>query len=299
MKQLQQTRNSILIILCFLATGISVSAQDSSAAEPSVNLRYFINNNSVQYLIVESRIKVGKKFQPLSRQVVKLFLDRTSPEDLITKVYTDENGKAKIIIPPVLKDKWNSSPKHNFIGVLEATSVEDERTTELEITKAKIEMDTLNEEGTRTINVKMMFMENKDWVPARDVEMKVGISRQGSILSAGDEETYTTDTSGTASVEYNKDNLPGDQQGNIVLVVKVEDNDQYGNLRIEKTVPWGVAVMPEKNFFDQRTLWSTRFETPLWLLFMAYSIFISVWIILIYLVFQIVKIKKLGVRKEV
>jgi hypothetical protein len=64
------------------------------------------------------------------------------------------------------------------------------------------------------------------------------ISRQASILSAGDEETYTTDSTGTVSAEFKKDSLPGDKQGNIVLAAKVEDNDQYGNLLVEKTVRW-------------------------------------------------------------
>ncbi len=248
--------------------------------------------------MVQSRIKVGKKFQPLPRQVVQLYLDSNSAENLITKTYTDENGKAKVIIPPALKDKWNNNPKHNFIAVLEATSLEDERTTTLEIAKAKIVMDTSNSEGTRTVNVKVMYFENNDWVPAKDVEMKVGVVRSAGILSAGDEETYTTDSTGTTTVEFKKDSLPGDQQGNIVLVAQVEDNDQYGNLLVEKAVPWGVAVKHEKNFFDQRTLWSTRFRTPIWLLFMAYSIIATVWSVIIYLVFQIIKIKKLGKEKQ-
>ena len=80
-----------------------------------------------------------------------------------------------------------------------------------------------------------------------------------------------------------------------MLVAKVEDNEQYGNLIIEKTVPWGIATRVDNSFFNQRTLWSTRFRTPWWLLFMAYSIVIAVWGTIIYLVLQIVKIKKLGV----
>ena len=133
-----------------------------------------------------------------------------------------------------------------------------------------------------------------DWVPAKDVEMKVGVARSGGILSAGDEETYTTDSTGTVNAEFKKDSLPGDQKGNIALVAKVEDNDQYGNLLVEKTVPWGVALKPEKNFFDQRTLWTAQFRTPLWLMFMAYSIVIGVWGTIIYLISQLFKIKKLG-----
>jgi hypothetical protein len=294
MKQLKKYRVNILIIISFLVTTISVSGQDTAAAEPAVKLRYFIKNNTFPYLIVQSGLKVGKKFQPLPKQAVKLFLDSNRTENLLMKTYTDENGKAKIIIPPALQDQWRNSPKHNFIAVLESSSAEDERTTELEITKAKIEIDTSSADGVRTVTVKVMYLENNDWVPAKDVEMKIGISRQASILSAGDEETYTTDSAGTVSAEFKKDSLPGDQQGNIVLAAKVEDNDLYGNLLVEKTVHWGVAVSPEKNFFDQRTLWSTRFKTPFWLLFMAYAIVIGVWGTIIYLVAQIVKINKLG-----
>ena len=162
------------------------------------------------------------------------------------------------------------------------------------ITKTKISIDTSSDGATRNIIVAISALINNEWVSAKDVEMKVGISRLGGILSAGDEETYTTDSTGTVTVELKKDSLPGDEKGNIVLAAKVEDNDQYGNLEIEKTVPWGIAVTPDKTFFDQRTLWSTRFRTPVWLLFMAYSIVIGVWGTLIYLVMQIIKVRKMG-----
>ena len=175
-------------------------------------------------------------------------------------VTTDKNGKAKSFLPPSLKAAWEASPLHKFIAV--ATGKEEETTAELEIIKSKIKIDTAIEEGTRRITVQVMKYENSEWVPANEVEMKVGIQRLGGILSAGDEETYTTDSSGTVNVELTKDSLPGDEKGNMVLVAKVEDNDQYGNLLVQKTVPWGVALKTDKSFFDQRTLWTTRFRTP-------------------------------------
>jgi hypothetical protein len=173
-------------------------------------------------------------------------------------------------------------------------SAENEITASIEITKAKIEIDTANADGVRSISVKVIYQDNNNWLPAKDVEMKAGISRNASILSAGDDATYTTDSTGAVSAELKKDSLPGDEKGNIVLAAKVEDNDLYGNLFIEKSAPWGVSFTAEKNFFDQRTLWTTRFRTPFWLLFMAYAIVIGVWGTIIYLVIQIVKINKLG-----
>jgi len=274
-------------------TGISVSAQDSIKAEPVVKLRYFVTNNSVPYLLIQSQTKIGKKSNPLPKQTITIFLDSNSAENLIVKTTTDESGKAKAVIPVTLKDKWDASPKHTFIAEMEASPA-DAITATVEVTKAKITMDTSNTDGIRTVNVKVMYLENNAWVPAKDVEMKVGINRQASILAAGDEETYTTDSTGTIIAEFKKDSLPGDEKGNIVLAARVEDNDLYGNLLVEKTVPWGKATTVNNNFFNQRTLWSTRFRTPLWLLFMAYSIIAGVWGTILYLVFQIIKIKKLG-----
>ncbi|MEK7199532.1 MAG: hypothetical protein AAB212_06395 [Bacteroidota bacterium] len=48
------------------------------------------------------------------------------------------------------------------------------------------------------------------------------------------------------------------------------------------------------NTFDERTLFATRDKAPLWLLFLAGSIVVSVWSVIIYLVRQIIKIRKIG-----
>jgi hypothetical protein len=294
MKQLNKSNIGILLILCFFVRGLNISAQDTAKAEPTVTIRYFVKNNSFPYLVVQSGMKTGKKVKPLPAQKVSIYLDTTKPENLLANTLTDESGKAEATIPPAMKDTWANGSKHNFIAVMNAGSPDNEKTASIEITKAKIIIDTSNSDGVRSINVKVMYQENNNWVPAKDVEMKAGISRNASILSAGDDATYTTDSTGAVSVQLKKDSLPGDEKGDIVLAAKVEDNDLYGNLLVEKTEPWGVAFTAEKNFFDQRTLWTTRFRTPFWLLFMAYAIVIGVWGTIIFLVLQIVKIKKLG-----
>jgi hypothetical protein len=59
-------------------------------------------------------------------------------------------------------------------------------------------------------------------------------------------------------------------------------------------VNWGKSINAPKNFFAQRTLWSIGTQAPLWLLFAVYSIIIGVWGTFLYLIFQVLKIKKLG-----
>jgi hypothetical protein len=295
MKNLKRNKLVFLLLpfLFILLTNRVMAQEDSVAAEELVKLKYFNDNNGTQYLILENSLKTGKKVEMLNNKVFQLYLDSNATGNLIGKVTTDKKGKAKSFIPPSLKAIWDASPTHKFIAV--AAGKETENAAELEIAKAKIQIDTVSAEGVRSITVQVMHFENNAWVPANEVEMKVGIQRHGSILSAGEEATYTTDSTGSVTVELNKDSLPGDLKGNYILAARVEDNDLFGNLEVEKTVPWGIAVKADHSFFEKRALWTTRFKTPLWLLFMAYSIVIGVWGTIFYLIFQMVKIKKLGV----
>jgi hypothetical protein len=298
MKRIHKIESLFSLLLCFLISGNFLMAQkDSTKPEISVNIHHFTINNSFQYLLIDTKIKADKKWKPLKGQVLQLYLDSNKAQNLITKVQTDSNGKAKAIIPPGLKSIWDANSTHKFIVVTEGTFKEEETTTESEITKAKILIDTSNIDGARTVNVQVMKWENSDWIPAKDVDIKIGINRLGGDLKIGDEETYTTDSLGQAAGEFKRDSLPGDKKGNLILVAKVEDNDQLGSLSIEKTVPWGLYVKPVSNF-GERALWAARGKAPFWLMFMAYSIIAAVWGVILYLILQIIKISRLG-KKEI
>src|SRR5215203_1110557 len=136
----------IIILVCLSFT--SVSAQEEKP-EMLVSCHYFVKNNSFQYLLVQTKLKANRKMQVLPGVVLKLFLDQSIPENLIAKVWTNENGEARAVLPIALKALWDSSATHKFLTAVEATSLEEETTTELEIAKAKIVIDTLNEEGVK------------------------------------------------------------------------------------------------------------------------------------------------------
>ncbi len=281
-------------LLVFLLAGVvgpwRISAQQEDAAVPIIKLHYFNSNNSIQYLVLDSKLKKGKVFTPQANKTYQIYLDSSIAGYLIAIVKTDAEGKAKTFVPPALQKLWEAKPTHTFI----VKAGDEEIITDYAITKSKISLDTLNVDGTRSLVASVQKLENGAWMPAKDIELKIGVERMNSILSAGDEGTYTTDSTGTVTVELKKLLLPGDQKGNLVLAVKAEDQDQIGNLLIERSVAWGKPTQQNNHFFELRTLWTTRFRTPYWLLFVVYSIAIGVWSTLIYLVFQIIKIRKLG-----
>jgi hypothetical protein len=292
MKRLK-TNKKLIVFLSMLLPAMAFS-QDSVEKTPTLNLKYFSSEQNVPYVLVESRLKVGRKFEPVKGVSVKFYLDSATSSMMMTdKAVTDESGEAIAALPPALKNAWEASDKHKFIAEASGNKDFDGMEADVEINKARLTLDTSSADGTKTVSVTVTQLEKGKWIPVKGVDLKIGIQRMESVLKIGDDDTYTTDSAGEVKADFKRDSLPGDSKGNLVLVANVEDNDQFGNLTVAKTVPWGVAMNPV-NTFDERSLFATRNKTPVWLLFMAYGIIGIVWGTLIYLIVQIFKIRKLG-----
>jgi len=277
---------SVLLLLC-------VHARTQEKEDPGkefVSLRYYNIDNRLQYLVLSSQLKKNNQLKPQHNKEYEVYLDNFDPAMLIGKLKTDIRGNANAVIPPSLKTVWDAQPQHTFV-VMQG---EEEIISDYSIVKSRIVMDTSTVDSVRMITVQVSMLNDEQWEPVPDVEMKVGVKRIGGILSAGDDETYTTDSSGSVTVAMTRTDIPGDLKGCYVLTAKIEDHDMLGNVVAEKQVPWGNILAEDNRFFTIRSLWSTRSHAPYWLLFMAYGIVISVWATLAYLVVLLFRIRKLG-----
>lgn len=283
-------------ILC-LGMGLLLQAQEEKP-ELTLTVSYYATNNKIPYLKLHTQVRKEKTIENVGSMPVKVYLDEESDAALVGQVTTNEKGWAKLVLPPALKDAWSTAPKHTFIAKTPETKAFAESSSETEVAKARIRIDTLSEEGTRNITASLLEFNGTDWVPTGDVELKIGVQRQGGILPISDEESYTTDSTGVATAEFKRDSLPGDAKGNLVIVARTEDHELYGNVVEEKTLPWGVVINKKNEFFGKRSLWATGDKVPVWLLAIALSVIVSVWSVILYLVYNIVQLRKLGRSEE-
>jgi hypothetical protein len=278
-----------------LALGCSTAtmAQDSSAKKTlMLTPTYVTVNNQVQYAAVKAKTKVEKRFQPVPELTVSLYLDGSDAANLVGKVVTNAKGEAMVPIPASMQALFNAKQDHTLTASAEATKAFDATSADAAFTRSKIALDTAD--GRSLVATVTKLNDKKEWVPVKGVEMKIGVRRQASLLPvSADDATYTTDSLGQVTAEFKRDSLASGPNGALVLAAVVEENDELGSLSVEKTVPWGKYVAPVSNF-DRRTLFATRQKTPVWLLFMAYSIIIAVWGVIVYLVRGVFRIKKLG-----
>ncbi|HSV09510.1 MAG TPA: hypothetical protein VLI68_02000 [Hanamia sp.] len=299
MKQLKNMKayrftKSFIILVLLLGTSISkIQAQDSVAPKTQLSISYFLPVNKVPYLEVNTRKKTGRKFEPVKNIAVNIYFDQPERKNLLGQVTTDSIGKARIGLPPSFKNEWDSLNEFKFIAE-ESSPEKEPLTAEITIKKAILTIDTTSGDGTRMVTAELKEKNGDNWIPVKDIDMLLSVKRLLGNLSVGDKETYTSDSTGVSSAEFKRDSMPGDQKGNIIIVAQVVDNENYGNLAVEKSVNWGTPAKPIKNFFAQRALWSIRTQTPFWLLFTVYFIVAGIWGTFLYLIFQVRKIKKLG-----
>ncbi len=300
MKQLQyKLRIVILSVILILGIKVISFAQDSTVSTVLLDLKYYVSDQQVPYVMVKTKTKKERKFLPVKGIPVSVYLNEESGASLLGKVVTNENGEGKIIIPASFKSIWDSSSAFTF----KATSEPDGKTAalsgELTIKKARLVLDTLNEDGARSIRVTALEKNGNEWIPVKDVEVKIMVKRLLGDLPISETESYTTDSTGQVVGEFKRDSLPGDIKGNLILLARTEDNDLYGNLLVEKNCKWGTPLKDNNDAYNSRSLWGTRYKTPVWLLGIAYSIIVGVWGIIIFLVVQIFKIKKLGIEQKI
>lgn len=289
-------KNKPVLLFILLSAGMNLYAQDSTGNEKKelqLNITYYQPQNNVPYLLVTTKTKVERKFIAVKDLKVTVYFNEATEANLIRVFQSNERGEERIYIPTSFKSAWEATSSFTFIAVAAAYKEFDETKAEVQVTKAKIQIDTSSTDETKNITVNVKELQNGAWVPAKGVELKIAVKRSLGNLPIGDEETYTTDSTGSVTAEFKRDSLLGDSKGLLILVARTEDNETYGNLFAEKIVNWGVAPVIDDSF-NHRSLWATRFKTPVWLLILAYSIITGVWGTILYLVTQLLKIRKIG-----
>jgi hypothetical protein len=244
--------------------------------------------------MVKVKTKIDGKFQNVAGIPLKLSLNKDSVGTLIGNVVTNERGEALALIPPSLKQQWNKTASHTFHAFFAGNTKYDSTSADVTALKAKILIDTV---AGRSVIATVMEMKGTTWTPVKGVDVVLAVKRMDGDLNINETPTFATDSTGKASGDFKRDSIPGDLNGNITLIAKVLDNDSYGNLSVEKKVHWGSKFVSNANDFNARTLFATRAKAPIWLMVIATAIIIGVWTVLIMLVLNILKIKKLG--KEV
>ena len=115
-------------------------------------------------------------------------------------------------------------------------------------------------------------------LPIEDLELYFYVKRTFSLLPIGDP-FNATDENGIVEVEFPND-LPGDTEGDLIIVVKIFESDLYNDLSLEMTKNWGLSTILDDPNIEKRSLWAAAANAPISLVIIVSSMIIAVWYII-------------------
>lgn len=157
-----------------------------------------------------------------------------------------------------------------------------------ELLDATILLDFSEENDTKTIIAKAI---DQDGLPIEDLELYFFVERTFSLLPIGDA-FNATDEEGIIEVEFPND-LNGDINGDVVIVTKIIESDDYNDLTIERTKNWGAPIVIEDPKSEKRSLWAAAANAPMSLIFIVSALILAVWYVICYIFYKLYKISKI------
>lgn len=199
-------------------------------------------------------------------------------------VITDRAGKAIYTYKPdsLFTDKEG---KMHFKAVFAGNKSMDPADAEVTIKRARLELTTVKEDSVYSVHVKLVDIVSGKEMPVPETVLGVFVKRLFKPLKLGE---GTTDENGDASVEISNE-LPGDAKGDITLIARLDESEEYGNLESTATVNWGVPV---SDILQEapRSLWSAH--PPMWMMVTFAVLMIVVWGHYFVIIFELFRLRK-------
>jgi hypothetical protein len=293
MRKIIQLLSFSFLALIISAPGNLMAQTDSSAKEEVKEkttyapLIAFISvqksDNSVD-LKATVQAKISGTLTKLPGLKIEFTVGSDSTVKKLGDVITDSRGVVILNCKPdqLTTDKEGKlNFKASFAGKDSIESAEEL----VSVKRARLEITPVKEDSLLTVKVKLIDLSTGTETAVPGTDLGVFVKRMFSALKLAEGKT---DEAGEALIEI-PNKLPGDAQGNITLLAKIDENEVYGNLEAAVTQPWGTPVSDELKALP-RALWGTL--PPLWMPITFLILMTAVWGHYIVIIFELFRLRK-------
>jgi hypothetical protein len=153
---------------------------------------------------------------------------------------------------------------------------------------AEVSLSFSDKNDVKTI---MAMAVDQSGLPIEELDLYFFVTRTFSLLPIGDF-FNTTDENGVVEVEFPND-LPGDTEGNVEIIVKIIESDLYHDLTLNVIKKWGIPTTQLDPSEEKRSLWATAANAPIALVLATSGMILVIWLIIGYIIFKLFKISKI------
>lgn len=287
----------MLLLLSSQPAFPNANEDNSEKKEARLYIDYFRDFDEISKIRVSLSLREGGQIQYLSGEKVNIYSDEISDEGFIGTVITDENGIGELSSETKEFEQILAKKSRNeFFAVLADTLLYTHDEASIVINNTRFNLECYIEDSVRYVKASLQLIdESGELIPVPDIEINFFVKRMLGLLPIGGSYTYT-DENGEVSIEF-PDNIVGNSDGEVDIYVRVEGEDELGNLTRKTTVDWGNRLKGQ--ILNERgELWGDRGNAPLFLIIVSNLIILGVWGVILYLIYQVYRIKKLGKKNK-
>lgn len=288
MKNYQNFKLLFVVILgiLFFAAGAQHTFAQNKKERVRINADYVKIDNEEHFINIKASARIDRQTVEVSNIEMDVMQIVNDEEIALGKTVTSAAGLSKFIIKDFKSLEPDSTGMYHLLVSFDGNEKFKKASREVSFKNADIQAELITKDSVNYIAARIIDT-SKDTTIA-NVPLTVQVDRLFRPLKIG-EDFYITDENGEIEVAV-EEGIPG-IDGNLKLEVVLKESEDYGTVRTSLIAPIGKKIVTESTF-DQRTMWSPRGKTPIFLLFLTFSFIIIVWGIFVYLFRNLIKIVK-------
>jgi len=261
-------------------------AQKAKKNKARLNVQYVKIMDGEIYFDIKASARIKKKNVKISNIDLSISNELEEESIKLGETSTNMDGEARFVLKSLNAIKPDSSNTYNITVSFKGNESFKKAKKNISFKDAIIEAKIITKDSVNYISAVLTDTETKN--PIVDESLTVQVQRLFKPLRIG-EEFNNTDEDGSIIVPI-EEGIPG-VNGNLTLEVVLNESDDFGTVKAMVTGSIGVPIVDESTF-DQRTMWSPRNKTPIFLLIFPNLLIIGIWGFIVYLILNLFKLSK-------
>ena len=276
-----------LVFVCLLnAYSNKVCAQQVEKNRTRIAVEYVKIMNAEVFFNIKVGARVNKKSVRISNIELTVSNEFEDEELELGKVITNMDGESRFVLKSLDAIRPDSTNSYTVVVSFKGNDLYKQASKSISFKDANIQANLVTKDSVNYMVATLQDVGTHSPIP--DQNLQIQVQRLFRPLELGDL-FNKTDEDGSIQVPI-EDNIPG-VDGNLTLEVVLLEHDEYGTIKAIVNAPIGVPFKDESTF-DQRTMWSPRNKTPLFLLIFPNLITLGIWGFIVYLILNLFKIVK-------
>lgn len=283
----------VISMLCLLTISISPLHAETKKEKARLGLSFQNYNNIGPRLMATVKYKEDRSYVPVKGVKVDFYvLYEEGEEKYLGTSYSLTDGSIIFVLPEFLKKTVFLKREASYIARIENNEKFKDQEAEITVQRSEIRLLTEVVDSIKTVSFFVGTYDSlMNLIPVADVSGKIFVKRLfGDLPIMKDFEV--TDEEGFLRIEFPND-IPGDENGNLEIIARVDDNEDFGTLVATKMVPWGTITIKNDEAIKGE-LWSSRKNAPIYLVVISVAILAIVWGIILYILILLMQINRIG-----